>query len=48
MGAGFLGGIGLNAAQNGHIWSTFIIPRLLYGLEIQLMKKKDLETLERF
>ena len=47
MGAGFHGGSGLKAAQNGHIWSMFI-PRLLYGLDVQLLKKKDIENLERF
>lgn len=39
MGAGFHGGNGLRAAQNGHIWSTFVIPRLIYRLEVQLFKK---------
>lgn len=48
MGAGFHGGSGLKAAQNGHIWSVFVIPRLLYGLEVQLLKCKDIENLERF
>ena len=31
MGAGFHGVRGLKAAKNGHIWSTFVIPRLLYS-----------------
>ena len=48
MGAGFHGGSGLQAAQNGHIWPTFLVPRLLYGLEVQLLKKKDIEDLEKF
>ncbi|MCG7892397.1 MAG: reverse transcriptase family protein, partial [Candidatus Thiodiazotropha endolucinida] len=48
MGAGFHGGNGLKAAQNGHIWSTFVIPRLLYGLDVQLLKKRDIENLEKF
>ena len=48
MGAGFHGDSRLRAAQNGHIWSTFVIPRLLYGLEVQLLKKKDIANLERF
>ena len=26
----------------------FVIPRLLYGLDVQLLKKKDIENLERF
>ena len=39
---------GLQAAQNGHIWSTFVAPRLLYGLEAQLLKKRDIGHLEKF
>ena len=37
MGAGFHGGGGLKALQNGYIWSTFVVPRLLYGLEALLL-----------
>ena len=48
MGAGFHGGSGLKAAQNGHVWSMFVIPRLLYSLDVQLLKKKDIENLEKF
>ena len=48
MGAGFHGGNGSDAAQNGHIWSIFVIPRLLYGLDVQLLKKKDIENSDRF
>ena len=42
-----LWGSWLKATQNGHIWSTFVIPRLLYGLEIQLLKRKNLEKFQR-
>ena len=48
MGAGFHGGGGLKPSQNGYIWSTFIVPRLLYGLEALLLNKKDIDCLERF
>ena len=48
MGAGSHGGNGLRAAQNGHVWSIFIIPRLFYGLDVQLLKKKDFDNLEKF
>ena len=48
MGAGFHGGSGLKAAQNGHVWPMFVIPRLPYGLDDQLLKKKDIENLEKF
>ena len=44
MGAGFHG----KASQNGHIWSTFVVPRLFYGLETLLLRKKDIDSLERF
>ena len=47
-GCGFPWGSGLKAAQNGNVWSMFVIPRLLYGLDIQLFKKKDIENLEKF
>ena len=48
MGAGFHGVGRLNALQNGYIWSTFVVPRLLYGLEALLLSKKDIECLDRF
>ena len=37
---------GLKPSPNGYIWSTFVVPRLLYGLEALLLKKKDIECLE--
>ena len=45
---GLHGGSGLKAILNGQIWSTFVIPRFLYGLEVQLLKNKDIENLEKF
>ena len=48
MGAGLHGGSGLKATLNGHIWSTFVIPRFLYGLEVQILKSSDIESLEKF
>ena len=48
MGAGFHGGSGLKPSQNGHIWTIFVIPRLLYGLDTLLLKNKDIQTLEKF
>ena len=47
-GGGFSWERGLKPSQNGYIWSTFVVPRLLYGLEALLIKKKDIECLERF
>ena len=33
MGAGFHSGNGLKACLNGFIWSTFVLPRVTYGLK---------------
>ena len=44
--AGFHGGGGLKPSQNGNIWSTFVLPRLLYGLEALLLKRKILMDLK--
>ena len=48
MGAGLHWVGGLKATLGGHIWSTFVIPRLLYGLEALLIKQKDIDSLEKF
>ena len=45
--AGLHWGGGLKATLGGHIWSTFVIPRLLYGLEALLLKQKDIDSLEK-
>ena len=29
------------------IWSTFVVPRLLYGLESILLSKKDVECVSK-
>ena len=48
MGAGLHSGNGLKTCLNGHIWSAFVVPRVVYGLEVLSLKKKDVETLEMF
>ena len=48
IGAWLHGGGGLKATLGGHIWSTFVIPWLLYGLEALLLKQKDIDSLEKF
>ena len=48
MGAGFHSVNGLKTCLNGHIWTTFVVPRLVYGLEILSLKKNDIEHLEKF
>ena len=34
MGAGFHSVNGVKTCLNGHIWNTFVVPRLIYGLEV--------------
>ena len=48
MGAGFHSGSGLKMCLNGFIWSTFVLARLTYGLEVLLLRKKDFDLLEKF
>ena len=48
MGAGFHSGNGLKVCLNGFLWSTFIVPRITYGLEVLTLTKKDIEMLETF
>ena len=48
MGAGFHSVNGLKSSQNAHIWSTFVVPRIVYGLEAVLLIRKEFECLEKF
>ena len=48
MDAGPHVGSGLKATLGGHIWSTFVIPWLPYGLEALLLKQNDIENIEEF
>ena len=48
MGAGFHSGNGLKVSLNGFLWSTFVLPRMINGLEALLLRKKDFESLEKF
>ena len=48
MGAGFHSGNALKVCLNGFLWSTFVIPRVTYGLEVLTLRKKDTEMLEKF
>ena len=36
MGAGFHSVNGLKTSQNSHNWKTFVLPRIVYGLEVFL------------
>ena len=48
MGAGFHSGNGLKVSLNGFIWSTFVVPRIAYGLEVLILRIKDTDLLEKF
>ena len=48
MGAGFHSINGLKQSVNGKLWSTYVIPRLLYGLEVQELKQSDINQLEQY
>ena len=39
MGAGFHSGNGLKVSLNGFIWSTYVLPRVVYGLEALILRK---------
>lgn len=48
MGAGFHGKDGLAPHVSYHIWETYVIPRMLYGLEVISYKESDIKKLEAF
>jgi endonuclease/exonuclease/phosphatase family metal-dependent hydrolase len=48
MSSGFHGLNGLGAASCSKLWNTYVVPRLLYGLEVLQLTKKDVATLEHY
>ena len=48
MGVDFHGLNGLSPKVSRHIYMTFVIPRLLYGLEAITMSKKQFSLLQKF
>ncbi|MEW8547950.1 MAG: hypothetical protein AB2693_30965 [Candidatus Thiodiazotropha sp.] len=38
----------MKASQGGFMWATFVVPRLLYGMEALMLRKKDVDSLEGF
>jgi hypothetical protein len=48
MGAGLLGKNGLAPHISHHIWVTYALPRMLYGLDAAIFKQADITKLERF
>ena len=47
MGAGVYGGSGLNPIVSSHLWKIYMVPRVLYGLEILPLTLADITALER-
>ena len=45
MGVGFHSVNGLKACHNDHMWSTFVVPRVVYRLETLSVMKKGIENL---
>ena len=48
MGSGMHGRNGISPAIAVQMWSTFVIPRLLHGIELLNIRRKDIEDLEIF
>ena len=48
MGAGMHGCNGLSLVITYSMWTTFVIPTILHGLEMLDVRKKDLQALESF
>ena len=43
MGAGVYGGSGLSPVVSAHLWKTYVIPRVIYGLEVLSYPLSDLQ-----
>ena len=39
---------GLKQSVNGKLWSTYVIPRALHGLEVQELRQADISQLEQY
>ena len=48
MGTGLHSGNGLTKPLCAYLWSTYVIPRVVYGLEVQKLSRTDMESLEKF
>ena len=48
LGSGLHGKNGISPIISFHMWSTFVIPRLLHGIELLNIRKSDIDTLERY
>ena len=47
MGAGLHSGNGLMKPLRAYLWSTYVNPRVVYGLEVQKLSRTDVESLEK-
>ena len=47
-GAGLHSENGLMKPLCAYLWSTYVIPRVVYGLEVQKLSRTDVESLEKF
>ena len=48
MGTGFHGNNGISPQYSVRIYMTYVIPRLMYGLEVVTLKSKHITSLESF
>ena len=48
MGAGLHSGNGLKQSVGGKLWSTYVVPRFTYGLEVLDLNAGDIKSLEQF
>ena len=48
MGSGCHGTNGLDPPTSFQIYKTYVIPRLIYGLEVLPLTRSDIEQLEKF
>ena len=47
MGAGFHGGDGLTPEICAFMWTSYVVPRLVYGSKVQKLFRTDFEKLEQ-
>ncbi len=48
MGAGLHGKSGLAPHVSYHIWNTYALPRMLYGIDATIVKTSDIDKFEKF
>ena len=48
MSAGFHGKTGIKQSLKADMWRKYVMRRLIYGLEVQNIRKKDIQLLETF